>query len=393
MTIALVNRFAPPDPSPTAAALARLAALLTARAPGLDLRFIGTGRTYDGGGAAGEGALRRAAASWRDGGRLAQAAQQCAAVVSLTDPPFLAHRIARRLPADRLWVEWTMDLYPAALQAALGFPPRPANPYLRRFFIAGRRRPDLRLCLGPEQAAFLAAGDPAPVPYSTLPAGVCDAPAFHAFPPAPRLLTADDRIRLVYAGNLGRAHWAGALPLLARACDPTRFHLTVAAYGRRAGETRKALAGFPHVDLRASPLTDAELNAADVHVVSLRDAWTHVCVPSKAVAALCRGRPILFFGSARSDAWGWTHAAGAGAGAGAGAENGAETAAGLRIDPCPRAAADALPEVLTQLSSAPRLAALTAAARAAGDRLRRTEDAAVDALVERFIRLPPSLNV
>lgn len=57
MSVALVNRFMPPDGAPTAAALARLAALLAARAPALDLRMIGTGRAYAGGGAVGEKGL------------------------------------------------------------------------------------------------------------------------------------------------------------------------------------------------------------------------------------------------------------------------------------------------------------------------------------------------
>lgn len=357
--VALVNRFAPPDAAPTAVALDRLARLLAARLPGLELNLIGARRVYGGGGgAAGETLWRRAAASWRDGGRLAQAAAGHDVVLSLTDPPLLRRHIARRLPPGRLWIEWTMDLYPQAFWAALGL--RPAF-HAGRMGNDGARRPDLFLRLGPRQAAATAGGASDPAPCLLLPAGVIDAPIAGAPPP-------HGPINLVYAGNLGRAHWPEALLLLARACDPARFRLIVAAYGAHAPAVKAALAAFPHVEWRDRPLSDADLNAADVHVVSLRENWTHVCVPSKAISALSRGRPILFFGAAASDVWAWADGA------------------GLRIDPDRAAAADGLPDALAQLATPDRLAALTRRAQAAGDRLRRTESAAVDALAARLSR-------
>lgn len=362
MTVALVNRFTAPGGGPTAAALTRLADLLIARLPGTDLRVIGTGRFYAGAGAKDESSfLRRIAASWRDGGRLAAAAAGHGVVVSLTDPPFLAFRLARRLGVETVWIEWTMDLYPQALAAALGLSSR------RALLPAGRRRlrsrrPDLRLCLGAGQAAFLAAGELAPVPHLILPAGVCEAPQRPLAPPS----SPQEPVRLVYAGNLGRAHWADALPLLARFCDPARFRLTVAAYGQRAAAARRATEGFSHVEWRDGPLTEAELNAAHAHIVSLKENWTHVSVPSKAVSALCRGRPVLFFGSAQSDAWGWAEGA------------------GLLIEPRLQAAAAALPYAMARLAEPSQLAALTERAVKAGERLRRAEALAADELAVRL---------
>ena len=362
--VALVNRFAPPDAAPTAVALGRLARLLAARLPGLELNLIGARRVYGGGGAAGETLWRRAAASWRDGRRLAQAAASHDVVLSLTDPPLLRRHIARRLPPGRLWIEWTMDLYPQAFWAALGLPPAF---HAGRMGRDGARRPDLFLRLGPRQAAATGGGASDPAPCLLLPAGVVDAPA-SAPAPAAGAPPPHGPISLAYAGNLGRAHWPEALLLLARACDPARFRLIVAAYGAHAPAVKAALAAFPHVEWRDRPLSDADLNAADVHVVSLRENWTHVCVPSKAISALSRGRPILFFGAAASDVWGWADGA------------------GLRVDADRAAAANGLPEALAQLATPDRLAALTRQAQAAGDRLRRTESAAVDALAARLSR-------
>lgn len=157
--------------------------------------------------------------------------------------------------------------------------------------------------------------------------------------------------------------------MLAAACDPARFHLTVSTRGAATAAVRAQLARFPHVVWRDCPLTDAELDAADVHVVSLKENWTHVCVPSKAASALCRGRPILFFGAPSSDVWGWADGA------------------GWRIDPA-AAAARALSSALEEMAAPERLAMATARAQAAGNRLRQAESAAVDALAQRLT--PPA---
>jgi len=50
-------------------------------------------------------------------------------------------------------------------------------------------------------------------------------------------------------------------------------------------------------------ISEVELATIDIHVVSLNDKWTHICVPSKAISAIQKGRPVLFLGSDRSDTW------------------------------------------------------------------------------------------
>ena len=41
----------------------------------------------------------------------------------------------------------------------------------------------------------------------------------------------------------------------------------------------------------------------DVHVVSLKSEWDHICVPSKAVSAISEGSAILFNCSEKNDNW------------------------------------------------------------------------------------------
>ena len=50
---------------------------------------------------------------------------------------------------------------------------------------------------------------------------------------------------------------------------------------------------------------ESRLAAADIHLISLREGWEGLVVPSKFFAALAMGRPVLFQGSERSDVAHW----------------------------------------------------------------------------------------
>ncbi|MFN3311823.1 MAG: hypothetical protein ACK40R_08995, partial [Thermomonas sp.] len=85
---------------------------------------------------------------------------------------------------------------------------------------------------------------------------------------------------------------------------------------------------------------------------------------SKAITALCLGRPILFFGSAESDAWGW--AAGG----------------GWLVEEKPDGGWDAAAQAaaLAEIGDPAALARRTALAQQAGEALRQAEAAGVAAL-------------
>lgn len=358
-TLALLNRFLPPAPGVTGELLFGLAAALARRLPELRFEAIGTDLGYGrptaappGPPLAGVTRLRslqrrgwspvRPLATAVDGWRMARRARAADIVLSLTDPPLLNRWLAHGLGGRQHWIEWTMDLYPDAFRAALGQTPRP-RPH-------GGRRPDLRLCLGPGQADYLARDGLPPVPHLLMPAGVRPAPRHPA--PARR----DGPVRLVYAGNLGRAHPAGALLRLAALLDEG-FRLTLSPYGSGAARLRHEMAGHPRIDWAEGPLSDAVLDAADVHVAALGLAWTHLCVPSKAISALCRGKPVLFFGSPDSDVCHWAGAAG-----------------------WPVGDDTSLAQALRHIADPDARAAARAAAIAAGDRLRQVERHSLDAL-------------
>lgn len=317
--VVALNRYLPPRPGVTGALLRRLLAGLKARLPDIEVHAVGTDMAY---GAPDDeepdlpadvtrltslqgslGRVARPLATLHDGWRMAReaAASGAQVVISLTDPPMLGHWLSFMLHPDQFWIEWSMDLFPEALWAAAGrspgrWPPLPG------------RTPDLRLCLGPGQADFLTGRRGRASPHLILPAGIAD-------PPSTAVTVGDGPLRLVYAGNMGRAHPVEGLIALARALDPSRHRWTVHAHGAGANRFRTAAAGLSAVEWSPAPLSREGLMAADVHVAGLSPRWTHVSVPSKAVSALCLGKPLLFLGSAESDAWRW---AGEGGGGGAG---------------------------------------------------------------------------
>jgi hypothetical protein len=329
LTIAVVNRFAPPDGAPTAAAAAALARELAAALPHARIILFASRAAYRPGGAPSVGVIPagvtvervaslydgrwlplRLAASLLEGWALARRAARAAEVViSLTDPPLLSLWVG---PAcrrrGRRWIEWTLDRYPDFFAAAgLGRAECWLLGPLLRWLARrdARLRPEAVIGLGPGQLAHLAAARGDRPPTLVLPVGL-EPP-----PPCPASGDADSNapLTLAYAGTLGAAHDPAALVALVERADPARFRFLFAVTGRHAAALRRRLAGHPAVVWREH-LERAELVAAAAHVVTLSGPATHLCVPSKAVTAMALGRPLLFAGRAAADTWQQLGAAG-----------------------------------------------------------------------------------
>ena len=315
LRIAILNRFAPPDGAPTAAAAADLARDLAAALPHAVITLYASEARYGAGGpAAGVAGLpvrriaslyagkwlpARLAASLFEGWALARrAAREADVVISLTDPPLLSLWVgAACRRRGRRWIEWTLDRYPEFFAAA-GLVSEHHPLYRRLARWDAGLRPDAMIGLGAGQLRHLARLR-GPLPASVIvPVGLVPLPC-PAAPPSP---AAGAPPTLVYAGNLGEAHNPAALAAIVGRAGPDRFRFVFAVSGRHAGGLRRALAGHAAVSWR-DHLSIAELAAADVHLVSLAGRATHLAVPSKAVSAVCLGRPFLFTGSAEADTW------------------------------------------------------------------------------------------
>ena len=222
-------------------------------------------------------------------------------------PPFLVHFV---MPVARLLGLRTRyritDFHPECLIAALGR----NTPWLRALTMASnfwRRRVDVIEVLGDDQARRLhdcgvrperivLRRDPSPVQV--------DPQAVAARRPA----AAAGRGIILYSGNWGLAHdhdtfVEGYRKLCANAPDLACLWLN--ATGKRVDLVASALESLELPFVRTAPVPLEQLAgvllAADVHLITLQDAFVGYVMPSKVYACIASGRPILFIGSADSD--------------------------------------------------------------------------------------------
>ena len=116
-------------------------------------------------------------------------------------------------------------------------------------------------------------------------------------------LYGDAPLALLYSGNFGRAHSFEDFLGLAR-CLTTEARICFSVRGNRVQELRAAVRTEDHnvtfADFASETELGNHLGAADIHLVSLRPAWTGVVVPSKFWGCLAVGRPVIFAGSRQS---------------------------------------------------------------------------------------------
>ncbi len=221
-------------------------------------------------------------------------------------PPYLLHFV---MPLALLLGKRTRyritDFHPECLIAALGRTPPWLAPLLAltKFW---RRRVDCIEVLGEDQRERLADSgvnasrvllrrDPSPVAFA---AGLQP-----ASPPA----AIAGRPLILYSGNWGVAHdhatFVEAFARLPRSANSPALWLN--ATGARADlvEAECLRQGLPIA--RTAPVALAQLAgvlvAADVHLITLSDAFVGYVLPSKVYACIASGRPVLFIGSIRSD--------------------------------------------------------------------------------------------
>jgi colanic acid biosynthesis glycosyl transferase WcaI len=187
--------------------------------------------------------------------------------------------------------------------------------------VAAYRRCDALVDLGPDMRARLDAYDTDAV-RATVPPWALAEPSDAPRPPDPAVraeLFGAATLGLLYSGALGRAHDAGPLLELARACRRRfggRVAFAFACRGHRAGELTHALRA-DDTNVRLAPLSGeadlpVHLEAGDVHLLGLRPAWAGLSVPSKFFGALAVGRPVVYAGSPTSDVARWIASLGVG---------------------------------------------------------------------------------
>ena len=129
-------------------------------------------------------------------------------------------------------------------------------------------------------------------------------------PDTRRKLFGAARIGILYSGNFGEAHDFENILALARALrDTPEVHFCLTVRGNRIGELKRAVtsedrnisfAGFAPVEE-----LEKRLGSADIHLVSLKQEWSGIAVPSKFFGSIASGRPILYSGPRESAIGKW----------------------------------------------------------------------------------------
>ena len=235
------------------------------------------------------------------------------AVVLGSDPAFAPLLF---LPLARIWpstvlAHWCFDVYPEVIGADGGARrARPLIPVARAMMGAAYRRCDVVVDLGPRMRERLSEYSTSAlretlVPWALVePAGASDA----GDPEIRRQLFGEARLGLLYSGTLGRAHDVSAFVALARLCrarSGTRIAFAFSSRGHGVGELRRSLRSEDH-NIRIVPFSSESelgdrLSCADIHLLSLRQEWSGLVVPSKFFGALAVGRPVLYSGPPDSD--------------------------------------------------------------------------------------------
>lgn len=313
--IHIINRYYPPNPAVTGEDACKMAAYLMNNLPDITVSVYYINTPYFGGGSRlkpvgrlvglspvyrGRNKPLRLLGNFVEGFKLIRnALKKADVIISLTDPPLINYWSGSLHKEKGVpWVYWSLDIYPDAFAAAGLVGTR--NPFYKYFAESVRKNiPDLLVALGNEQAKFLQTKFLTTVPHLILPCGIHNEVANTV---KPEWRGEEDKIYFGYAGNLSEAHSHDFLLDFINCLDVKRHRCILALYGARAQEVISRVKGNPSVQC-VPTINRRDLFYIDVHLVTLKPEWTHICVPSKAVSAVCAGGTILFYGLKTSDTW------------------------------------------------------------------------------------------
>jgi hypothetical protein len=315
MKCTILNRNYPPDSGITGNSANELAGYLVQA--GIDVRVITTGGNYQGGGALdaqvhgtvqtvghlynGKNKILRLFSSFVEGWKMARKAvtAESGPILCMTDPPLLNYWVSRKAHRRSIpWIYWAMDLYPEAFRAiGVVKAQNPIYQFLKRRLL--QARPAGLIALGPKQAEFIQREYPETIPTVILPCGITQSREAQS---RPAWAEGRDKIRFGYAGNIGEAHDERFIMAVIDAINPAAHHFVLCAYGAKAKAVLDYAQGREGVTI-VDTVAREHLQLIDVHVVTLIPQWDHVCVPSKAVSAVCEGGSVLMCCSDANDNW------------------------------------------------------------------------------------------
>lgn len=248
-------------------------------------------------------------------------------VVSMTDPPMLVvagGMIARSKRSKH--IHWCHDLYPDIMPAIGMRIPKGAMESLRKLSRKAMKKCDRVIVIGRCMARHLIHSglDPrivAVVPNwtereLTTPDAANASPSSAlktvegARPPEAQKRDANDlRFRVLYSGNLGRAH--PIQPVLDAADILSKDHPEIeflfvgegGQFDRLAVErAKRGLQNIRFMPFQPLENLRATMESGDVHLITMKNEALGMLVPSKLYAAFAVARPVVFVGHEQSEA-------------------------------------------------------------------------------------------
>ena len=315
-TVVIVNRNYPPRAGITGASACELGRFLEDQYK-INVKVITCNSRYDGNQSGiepvgeiesipswynGKNNLLRLATSFVESFRLLWAARKTQSdyMIVMTDPQFLSFWASILIKQDQSWIYWAMDVYPDAF--AGGGLVSPDNWIYRKVHQqAYRNAPDHLISLGDQQTDFLCRQYGSEIESTVLPCGVFHRRTEGRMPEWK--IKNRNKILLGYCGNLGKAQSTEFLKSVIKDFDRERFHLVLSVYGAKSDEILEFASQYADEITVVPAVPRNQLSMIDVHLVSLLDSWIDLCVPSKAVSAVCARSSILFVGSEQCDTW------------------------------------------------------------------------------------------
>jgi len=227
-----------------------------------------------------------------------------------TNPPFayLLVPFLKMIKRKSKIILWGFDLYPEAIIASVSQTWKFAGKIIKPVTILCHKQLDILVDIGSCMRAIYrsyrhGAKEVTLTPWSFVEPSKISLP----HPETRKLLFGDSKVTLLYSGTIGKAHEFENFFLLARELRRRKalVALCFAGLGNQFANIKRLVTSEDtNISFGDFVNSDEELtkriSAADFMLISLKESWTGISVPSKFFGAIASGKAIIFSGSEKS---------------------------------------------------------------------------------------------